>query len=217
MKRRRSSLSFAVAVLALLALSGTAVAQVYYQQPGAPVVGDTEPAVGATVGLGDNIVRLLGYGRFNVTELSDLGFEAVLDHFDATGAKDGWRFGLGADYKYAIVPARTTLPFDLSLDGGFGFQTGADVTNLDIPLGAVISRPLALSDSRMLEPYVALYGIIRHVSVDTPPGVPDASDTDFDVELRLGASIQVIGGTSAFATVHIGDADMFFLGVNASL
>jgi hypothetical protein len=207
----------AVAALALVGAATTVRAQVYHQQPGAPVVGETEAAVGATIGLGDDIVRLLGYGRFNVTEVSDVGIALVMDRFDPGHGADGWRFGAAADFKYAIVPTETTLPFDLSVDGGFGFQTGADVTNIDIPVGGVISRPLALSDDRVLEPYGGLYLVIRHVSVDTPPGAPDASDTDLDVELRLGASIEVGGGTSAFATVHVGDLDMFFLGVNVSL
>lgn len=210
------SLWIATATVALLSMGGVAGAQVYYQHPGAPAVSDAEPAVGATFALGDDLIRLLGYGRFNVTEESDFGLEVLLDHFDPAGGDDAWRFGAAVDYKYAIVPLDTELPFDLAVDGGFGFQSGADITNINVPIGGIVSRPFALKSDRILEPYAAVYVIFSHTSFD-PPGPGSTDDTDLDVELRLGTSIEVVAGTSAFVTVHIGDDEMFFMGVNASL
>lgn len=207
-------------IIAVFATLGTAVgadAQVFHQYPGAPIVTDTQPAVGATFGFGDNLVRLLGYGRFNVSEVSDFGIEVALDHWDPNFGEGGWRIGAGADFKYAIVPAETELPFDLSITGGLGIQTGNDVTNVNIPAGAVISRPLELQNNRVLVPYGALYLVYTHVSVDVPPGFPDFSDDDLDIELRLGTSLEFGAGISGFVNIHIGNDEMFFLGVNSSL
>jgi hypothetical protein len=205
-----------VAVIALL-MAAPVSGQVYHQYPGAPVVGETEPALGATFGFGNDLARLLGYGRFNVSEVSDFGIEVLLDHFDPDFVDDGWRFGAGADFKYAIVPADTDLPFDLSVGGGIGFQAGNDVTNFNIPAGAVISRPLELQNRRVLVPYAGLYLVFSHVSIDVPAGLPDYDDSDLDVELRLGSRLEIGAGISGFVTVHISDDEMFFLGVNSSL
>jgi hypothetical protein len=180
-------------------------------------VSDTEPALGFTAGIGDDLLRLVGYGRFNVSEVSDFGLELVLDHWDPSFGGDGWRIGAGADFRYAIIPASTTLPFDLSLDGGLGLQTGNDITSVNIPAGAVISRPLELQNGRILTPYGGLYLVFSHISVDTPPGAPDYDDSDFDVELRLGTSLEIAGGVSGFVTAHVGNGERFFLGLNASL
>lgn len=214
---RTRALSVAIAIGVALCAGTPAHAQVFYLYPGAPPVGDTEPALGTTLGFGDDIVRIVGYGRFNVSELSDLGIEVVLDRWDPGFADDAWRFGLGADYRYAIVPGGTDLPFDLSLDGGFGFQSGDDITNFHIPLGGVISRPLELQNGRILVPYGGLYLVFSHVSVNTPPGIPDHDDSELDVELRLGTSIELGAGMAGFVNIHIGDNELFFLGVNASL
>jgi hypothetical protein len=206
-----------IAIFATLGAAGVADAQVFHQYPGAPIVSDTQPAVGAALGFGDDLLRLVGYGRFNVSEVSDFGIEVALDHWDANFGDDGWRFGVGADFKYAIVPAETELPFDLSITGGLGIQTGNDVRNFNIPAGAVISRPLELQNSRVLVPYGALYLVYSHVSVDVPPGFPDFSDDDLDVELRLGTSLEFGAGIAGFVNIHIGDDEMFFIGVNSSL
>lgn len=201
---------------AVLAMAGPASAQVFYQYPGAVVVSDTEPATGATFGFGEDVLRLLGYARFNVTRVSDLGLEVLLDRYDPSGAADGWRFGAAVDFRYAIVPARTQLPFDLSVDVGIGFQTGVHFTNIDIPAGAVISRPLELRDGRVLVPYGGVYLVYTHKSIDVPGGI-DIGHDDMDAELRLGSSLNLGAGISAFANVHLGHGNRFAVGINASL
>jgi len=188
-------------------LAGPVSAQVYHIYPAAPVVPDDHPAAGAAFGIGDDLQRLLGFARFNIVPKADLGLELV---FDRLGGD--WRTGLGADVKYAIVPKTNELPFDLSVQGGFGFQTGSFFSNFDIPVGAVISRPLELDSGRQIVPFGGLYLIVRRLSLDAGP-----SDTDIDVELRGGASFEVFDSGDAFITIHAGSDVMFFVGYNAHM
>lgn len=203
-----------VLAVALLALAPGAVrAQVFYLYPGAPVVPREDAALGGTVGFGSHLVRLLGYGRFNINPVADLGLEIVLDESDGD-----WRVGAGADAKYGIVPKDRTMPFDLSLNAGIGFQSGGDATNIDVPVGGLISRAFQLENGRVVTPYGGLYLVFRHVSWDLPAGVPgDDSDTDLDLELRIGTSISVFTNGDAFVNLHIGEDFMFFLGYNANI
>jgi hypothetical protein len=198
----------AIFLAALLTILGASVAgaQVYYMYPGAPPVTDAEPALGATVGLADNLLRLLGYGRFNVSTKSDIGFEIVVDDH-----RDNWRFGLGADFKYAIIPDGTALPVDLTAQLGFGFQTGGSVTNFDIPIAGLVSRALQMDNGRIIVPYGGLYVIVRHFNRESLPG-----DTDLDVELRAGSSFELFDSGDLFVTLHIAEEIMFFAGFNAS-
>lgn len=207
-----------VAAAALVAAAGAAHAQVFYMYPGAPPVSDNQPALGGDIGFGDHsLFRMLGYGRFNVSQESDLGVEVLLDNVDRPYGGGDWRFGAGVDFKYAIIPTQTDLPFDLSLDGGFGFETGAHFTNFDIPVGGLISRGFKMRNGRTVLPYGGLYIVVRHVSIDEPGFPGNLDDTDVDVELRFGGSVEIVRGTSIFASAFISDNSMFHLGVNTRL
>jgi hypothetical protein len=204
----RCSPKFILMLAALVVLSTQAQAQVFYEFPGAPVTKEHEPVLGPYIAIGDDLVRLGAYGRFNVTRLTDLGLELVFDN-----QNDDWRIGAGGDVKYAIVPTSVTLPFDLSLNAGFGFESGGDVTTILVPIGGVISRPLELASGRVLTPYGGVYVLIIHTSVDGPPGF-DASDTDADVELRTGISVQMKDQADVFAALHLGSGTRFYIGLN---
>lgn len=211
MRRQRTTLRIMmVACVLAVAAAGGARAQVFYSYPGAPPVKADQPAIGATVGFGDDVVRLLGFGRFEISRVADLGLEFVLDNADYPG-DNVWRVGGAFDIKYAIIPESTEMPFDLSLQGGLGLQSGGDVTNIRVPAGAMISRPLDIGNGRAVVPYGGVYVVLDHVSVDS------ASDTDLDVELRLGGSVNVFRSGSAFAALHFGNGTIFFLGFNANI
>ncbi|NIM22460.1 MAG: hypothetical protein GTN64_08630 [Candidatus Latescibacteria bacterium] len=194
---------------ALVVTGVGAHAQVFYEYPGAPVIKENEPAIGPVIAVGEHdLFRILGYARFNVSQYADFGLELV---FDNVG--DDWRVGAGGDVKYAIVPESATMPFDLALNAGFGFESGDNVTQIQVPIGAVISRPLQLASGRFLVPYGGLYLLIVHTSIDIGP-VGDISDTDADVELRIGTSIGVTDRADMFAALHIGSGTKFFIGLN---
>ena len=68
--------------------------------------------------------------------------------------------------------------------------------------------------------YGGIYLLFDHVKIDAPEGAPedyDDSDSDFDVELRIGASAEIVKRGSVFAALHAGNGTMFFLGFNAGL
>ena len=205
------------ALLAAWALPGTARAQVFYSYPGARPVSDYSPSLGAVAGFGDNLVRLAGFARFNVTPASDLGFEAVYDNVGAEGIDDDVGFGgAGFDYRYRIVAAGDNSPLDVAAQAGGGFLARSDYLDLRFPLGAVASRDVVLKDGRTLVPYGGVYVLIDYVSISGGTG-GDQSDTDADVELRLGISAEIVKKGSLFAALHVGDDTMFFAGFNAGL
>ena len=205
------------ALLAACALPGAARAQVFYSYPGARPVTDYSPSLGLVAGFGDNLVRLAGFARFNVTPASDLGFEAVYDNVGAEGIDDDVGFGgAGADFRYQIVAAGESSPLDVAAQAGGGFLARSDFLNLRFPLGVVASRDLVLKDERVLVPYGGVYVLIDYVNISGGPG-GDQSDTDADVELRLGISAEIVKKGSLFAALHVGDDTMFFVGFNAGL
>jgi hypothetical protein len=207
-----------ITATALLALGTGASAQVFYEYPAAPVVRENEPVFGPAIAIGDDLFRINGFARFNVSPPFDFGLEIVFDRLSVTDVgssnDDIWRFGAAADIKYLFIPPEdTTMPFDLAFNAGFGYESGGDITNIIVPIGALISKPIELSPSNLLTPYAGVYLLVVHTSVDAGGDIGDVSDTDTDAELRGGVSIGVTDLADIFAALHLGSGNKFYIGM----
>jgi hypothetical protein len=208
----------ALAVVVLGALATGVHAQVFYSYPGARPVTDTSPSLGLVAGFGEDLVRLGGFGRFNVSPSVDLGLEAMFDNLDNDGAgeDDTGFFGAGGDGKFLLVPADEDMPLDIAAQAGVGFLSRSGYFLLHVPFGGIASHDFLMSDGRRITPYGGVYFVFDYASFDAPAGADD-SDTDFDVEMRVGASAEIVKRGSLFAALHAGNGTMFFLGFNAGL
>jgi hypothetical protein len=206
----------ALSLVALTLLAANASAQVFYSYPGARPVTDQSPSMGLFAGFGDDLIRLGGFGRFNISPVSDLGLEAVYDNVDTAGSGEDTGFGgAGVDGKYAIVTASEDVPLDVALQLGAGFKARSDFLQILVPFGGMASRDFVLSGDRTIVPYGGVYFVVDYIKIEGGPG--DDSDTDFDVELRIGASAEIIQRGSVFASLHAGHGTLFLIGFNAGL
>ncbi len=216
--RRTSAL--AGAVLGFAFVSG-AHAQVFYSYPGARPVTDTSPSLGLVSGFGDNVVRLGGFGRFNLSSVADLGLEVMFENVDTEDTSDDTGFwGAGADGKYLLMEAGENTSLDVALQLGAGFFSREDYLLVHVPLGVMASHDFLMNDGRRIVPYGGVYLLFDYLDINAPPGSPpdfDESSTDTDVELRIGASAEIVKRGSLFAGLHAGNGTMFFLGFNAGL
>jgi hypothetical protein len=212
--------ALAGAVLGFALVSG-AHAQVFYSYPGARPVSDTSPSLGLVSGFGDNTVRLGGFGRFNLSSIADLGLEVMFQNVDTEDTSEDTGFwGAGADGKYLLVEASEDTPFDVAAQVGAGFLSRSEYTLIHAPLGVTASHDFVMNDGRRIVPYGGVYLLFDYVKVDAPAGAPDDYDdssTDFDAEIRIGASAEIVKRGSLFAALHAGNGTMFFLGFNAGL
>jgi hypothetical protein len=199
------------------ALASGARAQVFYSYPGARPVTDTSPSLGLVAGFGDNVVRLGGFGRFNLSSVADLGIEAMYQNVDTEDSSDDTGSGgAGIDGKYMLLEQDNQIPVDVAAQLGAGFLAGSGFLDVRVPLGVLASHDFYTSDGRRITPSGGVYFLFDYVTFDAPPGVDD-SDTDSDVELRIGASAEIVKRGSLFAALHAGNGTMFFIGFNAGL
>jgi len=194
-----------------------AAAQVFYSYPGARPVTDYSPSLGLFAGFGDNRTRLGGFGRFNVSSASDLGIEALYENVDTEGSGEDTGFGgAGIDGKYAVMSASEDVPIDASVQLGVGFLARSDYLDIRVPLGAIASHDFFYDNgTRRITPYAGVYLLMDYYRFEAGPS--DESDTDFDAEIRLGGSAEIIRRGSVFAALHTGNGTMFFVGFNAGL
>jgi len=207
----------AVAVVAMCALAGAAQAQVFYSFPGAKPVSDASPSLGLVAGFGDNVVRLGGFGRFNLSSRADLGLEAMFNNVKGEGTAEDTGFGGGGlDGKYQFYSARQDMQIDIAANAGVGVLARSSYYNIHVPFGVLASHDFTMKDGRLIVPYAGLYFIYDFVHVDVPAPA-DNSDSHFDTELRIGASAEIVKKGSLFAALHAGNGTMFFIGFNAGL
>jgi hypothetical protein len=204
---------------ALLALAASGVqAQVFYSYPGAKPVTDLSPSLGLVAGFGDNVIRLGGFGRFNISSVADLGVEAMYQNVDTDGSgKDTGYGGAGIDGKYALMFANENTPLDASVQAGVGFLSRSDYLQIHVPFGGIASHDFVYAGDRKIVPFAGVYFVWDYVKISGLPGGGDDSSTDFDVEMRIGASAEIISRGSVFASLHAGNGTMFFIGFNAGL
>jgi hypothetical protein len=100
---------------------------------------------------------------------------------------------------------------DAAVQVGAGFQTRDDFTLIKVPLGAVFSRGFPLEGKREVVPYGGVYLVMDFFDV------AGDNESELDVELRLGASAEIVDRAALFAAFHTGNGTLFFLGFNASL
>jgi hypothetical protein len=213
----RTMLRGVVAAMGVVcALAGAAHAQVFYSFPGAKPVTDSSPSLGLVAGFGDHIVRIGGFGRFNLSDRADLGLEAMYNNVKAEGTTDDTGFGGGGiDGKYQFFHARQDMQIDIAANAGVGVLARSSYYDVHVPFGALASHDFVLNDGRLIVPYAGLYFVYDYVHVDEG-GVSD-SDSDFDTELRVGVSAEIVKKGSLFAALHAGNGTMFFIGFNAGL
>jgi hypothetical protein len=204
-------LSAILAAVAILFFYSTSFAQVFYQYPRAPTVEPQRFVAGTYLSGGEDLIRLGGYGRLGIADYWDFGFEGLVENEDGS-----WRAGAGGDLKYQLFPTNKALPFDVSLDAGFGFASGDNRTILEAPVGAIISSPLKTDNGRLITPYVGVYAVFRRTELKRT-GLADITDNDLEALIRGGVSIQLKENLELFGTLQLGPADLVSLGLNIQL
>lgn len=201
----------------IVACAGVARAQVFYSFPGAKPVTDASPSLGLVAGFGDHVVRLGGFGRFNLSTKSDLGLEAMYNNVKGEDSTDDTGFyGAGIDAKWWFFESRQDMQIDIAANVGGGFLARSGNLDIHVPIGAIASHDFTMNDGRLITPYAGFYFIVDYFKFDVPGGGDD-SDTDSDAEIRIGASAEIVKKGSLFAALHAGNGTMFFVGFNKGL
>jgi len=108
---------------------------------------------------------------------------------------------LGAGVAYQLATVSANLPVDVALTGGLGIAAG-DGTALSIPVGASVGRRFALEGGIAITPYVHPQLAVSRV----------ASNTDLDLNIDLGANVQITPTMAIRLGFSLGESDALALG-----
>ena len=114
---------------------------------------------------------------------------------------------LGAGVAYQLATVSEQLPVDVALTGGLGLSSGGGST-LTIPIGASVGRRFELDGGFVVTPYLHPQLALTRVAVG------DVSDTDLDLNIDLGANVQVNPTMAIRLGFSLGDRDALALGLS---
>lgn len=116
------------------------------------------------------------------------------------------RFILGGGLAYQLVRVSDEMPFDIVLAGGLGASFGDDVTIMRLPFGAAIGRRFPLENELAISPFVHPRLSWNRVSGD------GFSDTDTELEVDIGANLELNPRMAIRLAAVLGDADAIGIG-----
>jgi hypothetical protein len=197
-----------IASVLLIAKASAPLAQVFYQYPSAPTIEPQRLVIGSYMSGGEDLFRFGPYGRLGLGKYWDIGIEGLAENLSGD-----WRMGAAGDFRYRILPESKALPFDLSMDVGFGFAGDSGLTIFQLPVGGVLSVPLVMDDGTRLTPYVGVYAIYVR-SEFKAAGLPDVAEDDVEALLRGGVSVEIKKALEIFGTLQLGPEDLASIGIN---
>ena len=124
---------------------------------------------------------------------------------DSDGGSSQLLLGAGVAYQLATVSAN--LPVDVALTGGLGLSSGGG-SSLTIPVGASLGRRFALDGGIAVTPYLHPQLALTRVSVG------GYSDSDIDLNIDLGANVQIKPTMAIRLGFSLGESDALALGVS---
>jgi hypothetical protein len=114
---------------------------------------------------------------------------------------------LGAGVAYQVATVSENLPVDIALTGGLGLSSGGGST-LTIPVGASVGRRFDLDGGFVVTPYLHPQLALTRVSVGS------VSNSDLDLNIDLGANVQINPTMAIRLGFSLGQSDALALGVS---
>jgi hypothetical protein len=215
----RRLLIFACSVLMIGACADRCRAQVFGNFHPARTVGEAERSAGGYFIVADDVIGGLAHFRYGATEALDLGLQLGVESVDSYvprgglfEAEDSDNLLVGGDAKYALRAADDEIPVDLSVGFGVGFVDAEGADDLLFSITGQGGWRGPEPESRGLEPYVGLALMVDRMTVNLPDG--DVTDTDNDLEVRVGTAYRLSRAASLLAELQAGDGTTFAVGLN---
>jgi len=195
-------IAFLMVLVAGLACSAAAGAQVFGQYTPADVLAVNARAFGAYADFSENTAGLMAQLRLSFYPNVDFGFQGGLSRLDLGGSTKT-TLRLGSDLRIGVTRAGERSPVDVAAGGALGVETSDNYTSLRLGPSVVASRALPLGGDAAIVPYVGAMLCFANVSVD------GESETDFSAPVRLGGELRAIPGVRITAEFQLRLGDDF--------
>ncbi len=211
MKKRVLSVIFLISLL-FSATSGHS--QFLGQLETAPTMLSGSYSMGAYAGVYDDAFAIFGGFRSGFTDYLDLGLRLGLLNLDHNRWQDQSGIVVGGDLKYRVLETEIDDPLDLSLGGCTEFSSVEHFTRLALGGYVVLSKDFCFQSGRVLSPYGRLNLRMEKKSWENPASDKEYDDTDLELGLNLGVSLELTSRTFLVGELQLDDFTGLLVGAN---
>jgi len=204
----------AICLMVFLAYAAPANSQFLGQLETAPTLLKGSYSAGIYAGVYDDAFAILGGFRSGITDYLDLGLRFGLLNYDYDPWKDESGLVLGLDLKYRVLETEIDDPLDLSLGGCMEFSSIEHFSRLAIGGYTILSRDFCFQSGRVLSPYGRLNLRMERKSWETKGPVKEHHDTDLEMGLTLGLSLELTSKTFLVGELQLDEFDGLIVGAN---
>lgn len=198
----------------LLAFASSAQSQFLGQLETAPTLLKGSYSAGVYAGVYDDAFAILGGFRSGITDYLDLGLRFGVLNYDYDPWEDESGMVLGSDLKYRVLETEIDDPLDLSLGGCMEFSSVERFSRLALGGYTILSRDFCFERGRVLSPYGRLNLRMERKSWETKGSAKEHHDTDLEMGLTLGLSLELTSKTFLVGELQLDEFDGLIVGAN---
>jgi len=187
-----------LAVAAALALPAAAGAQVFGQFTPAPTLAQNGHMAGGYLTSSSNTVGLTGQLRLSFYPGVDFGFQGGFARQTYIGG-NLTTLRLGGDLKYQVTHASVDRPYDISIDGALGVESGDRWNIVSVCPSVVASRTF----SGNLTPYASAGIQFANINVRS------FNQSDVSLPIKAGAELKISSQLALSAELQLRLSDDF--------
>jgi hypothetical protein len=205
----------AIFAIVFMFFSASSHAQFLGQLETAPTLMRGDYSFGGYAGVYDDAFAIFGGFRSGVTNYLDFGIRlGLLDYDRSYWGNDESGIVVGTDLKYRVLETGIGDPLDLSLGGGMEFSSVEHFDRLALGGNAIISKDFCFESGRALSPYGRLNVRMERKSWRTHAWHEENHDTDLEIGLCLGVSLELSSNTSLVGELQLDEFDGMIVGAN---
>jgi hypothetical protein len=201
-------------IITSLLLTTSANSQFLGQLETAPTLLRGEYSMGGYAGVYDDAFAIWGGFRAGVTNYMDFGLRLGFLNYDYDHWEDESGIVLGADVKYRILETEIGDPLDLSLGGGMEFSSVENYNRMALGGNAILSKDFCFGNGRVISPYGRLNLRMERKSWEAPGSEKEHSDTDLEMGINLGVSLELTSNTFLVGELQLDEFDGIIIGAN---
>jgi hypothetical protein len=203
-----------VSVVVLLISTPFAHSQFLGQLETAPTLLRGNYSFGGYAGVYDDAFAISGGFRSGIADYMDFGLRLGMLNYEYDNRDDESGILVGVDLKYRILETEIGDPLDLSMGGGMEISSVENFTRLGLGGNLILSRDFCFENGRSISPYGRLNLRMERKSWTHSWGEEGRHDTDFEMGINLGLSLELTARTFLVGEIQLDEFDGIIVGAN---
>lgn len=203
-----------ILVMASLLFAAPAHSQFLGQMETAPTLLTGSYSFSGYAGVYDQAFAIFGGFRLGLTDYMDFGLKLGFLNYDQDPWDDETGIVFGGDLKYRILETEIGDPLDFSMGMGLEVSSVENFGRVALGGNMILSQDFHFENGRIISPYGRLNLRMERKSWEIPGIDREHHDTDFEMGLNVGVSLELTANTFLVSELQLDELDGIIIGAN---